>query len=127
MERLIFEEEHELFRESFRRFLADEVVPHHDAWEHAKQVDRDLYTKAGKLGFLGIDVPEGFGGGSVADFRYNQIMVEEIQYAGVSSSGLGLSLHNDICVPTSCTSPPRSRNDAGSPASARVSSSPRSR
>ncbi len=99
MERLIFEEEHELFRESFRRFLADEVVPHHDAWEHAKQVDRDLYTKAGKLGFLGIDVPEEFGGGGVADFRYNQIMVEEIQYAGVSSSGLGLSLHNDICVP----------------------------
>jgi alkylation response protein AidB-like acyl-CoA dehydrogenase len=99
MERLIFGEEHGLFRESFRRFLADEVVPHHDGWERAKQVDRDLYTKAGKLGFLGIDVPEEFGGGGVADFRYNQIMVEEIQYAGVGSSGLGLSLHNDICIP----------------------------
>ena len=99
MERDLFDEEHDQFRASVRRFIADEVAPHHEAWEEAGIVDRDLFRKAGAHGFLGMAVPEELGGGGVADFRYNVVIAEEIQRGGVNSSGLGWTLHNDICLP----------------------------
>ncbi|MFL6206772.1 MAG: acyl-CoA dehydrogenase family protein [Acidimicrobiales bacterium] len=99
MERTLFDEEHELFRDSVRGFIAKELVPHHDEWEQAGIVDRDLFTKAGAQGFLGMAVPEALGGGGVSDFRYNVVIAEEIQRAGVNAAGLGWTLHNDICLP----------------------------
>ncbi|WP_250284080.1 acyl-CoA dehydrogenase family protein [Frankia sp. CiP1_Cm_nod2] len=99
MKRNVFQTEHNLFRDSFRRFLEKEVVPHHLEWEHAGIVPRELFLAAGANGFLGLDVPERFGGGGVTDFRYNVVMHEEVQAAGVNASGLGLSLHNDTAVP----------------------------
>jgi alkylation response protein AidB-like acyl-CoA dehydrogenase len=112
MERTLFEEEHDLFRDSVRSFIAKEVVPHHEAWERAGIVDRDLFTKAGALGFLGMAVPEEHGGGGVTDFRYNLVIAEEIQRAGVNAAGLGWTLHNDICLPyflTLCTDEQKAR------------------
>jgi alkylation response protein AidB-like acyl-CoA dehydrogenase len=50
--RTVYSEEHELFRASVRKFLETEVLPHHDAWEKAGQVDRDLWRKAGAQGYL---------------------------------------------------------------------------
>lgn len=94
-----FDETHELFRESFATFLEREVVPHAERWEAAGVVDRDLFRKAGAAGFLGLDVPEEFGGGGVSDFRYNAIIAEEAARLGVSTSVSGLGLHNDVCVP----------------------------
>ena len=44
-------------------------------------------------------VPEEYGGGGVDDFRYNLVIGEEVQAAGVGGAGLGLTLHNDICLP----------------------------
>ena len=99
MERTIFDDEHDLFRESFRRFVADEVTPHLDAWEQAGIADRSLFTAAGKHGFLGMAVPEEHGGGGVDDFRYNLVVIEEVQRAGAGGAGLGITLHNDICLP----------------------------
>jgi len=99
MERTLYTDEHELFRDSFRQFLEREVVPHREAWDTAGVVDRALFEKAGASGFLGMDVPEEFGGGGVKDFRYNAIIAEEIQKAEANALGLGLTLHNDICTP----------------------------
>ncbi|MBA2282571.1 MAG: acyl-CoA dehydrogenase family protein [Acidimicrobiia bacterium] len=99
MRRALFTDEHELFRASVRAFLDKELVPHHDAWEAAGIMDREVFRKAGTSGFLGMDVPEEFGGGGVRDFRYNVALAEEIQVAGVNAAGLGLTLHNDICIP----------------------------
>ena len=99
MERTLFEDEHELFRDSVRAFIAKELAPHHEAWEQAGIVDRDLFTKAGAQGFLGMAVPEAYGGGGVEDFRYNVVIAEEVQKAGVNAAGLGWTLHNDICLP----------------------------
>ena len=99
MQRTLFDEEHELFRTSFRQFLDKEVVPRNDAFERAGIMDRDVFAKAGAAGFLGMDVPEQYGGGGVADFRYNLVIGEEIQRAGVNAAGLGITLHNDICLP----------------------------
>ncbi|MGH9137673.1 MAG: acyl-CoA dehydrogenase family protein [Acidimicrobiales bacterium] len=99
MRRTLFDEEHELFRTSFRQFLDKEVVPHYLEWERAGIVDRDVFRKAGAHGFLGMAVPEQYGGGGVDDFRYNLVIGEEVQAAGVNAAGLGLTLHNDICLP----------------------------
>jgi alkylation response protein AidB-like acyl-CoA dehydrogenase len=95
----LFEDEHELFRDSVRRFIAAEVVPRNEAWEDAGVVDRDLFTGAGKHGFLGMAAPVEHGGGGTRDFRYNLVVAEEIQRAGVNAAGLGWTLHNDICLP----------------------------
>ena len=95
--RTIFEPEHELFRESYRAFLDKHVAPHHDQWEKDKIVDRGVWLEAGKQGYLGMAVPEEYGGGGNPDFRYNTIVVEET-VAG-RYSGLGFSLHNDVVAP----------------------------
>ncbi|KWX66110.1 acyl-CoA dehydrogenase family protein [Mycobacterium sp. NAZ190054] len=96
-QRTLFEPEHEMFRDSFRAFLDRHVGPHHEEWEQNKLVDRDVWLEAGKQGFLGMAVPEEYGGGGVDDFRYNTIITEEITAARYS--GLGFSLHNDVVAP----------------------------
>jgi alkylation response protein AidB-like acyl-CoA dehydrogenase len=97
--RTLFEDEHELFRDSVRRFIATEVAPRNEAWERAGIVDRDMFRSAGKHGFLGMGVPTEYGGGGVDDFRYNLVIGEEVQLAGINAAGLGWTLHNDICLP----------------------------
>jgi alkylation response protein AidB-like acyl-CoA dehydrogenase len=99
MRRRLFEPEHEAFRESVRAFLAKEVKPHVETWEANGIVPRELFTTAGAAGFLGMAIPEEFGGGGVADFRFNAVLGEEIMHAGAAGAGLGLTLHNDICLP----------------------------
>ncbi|QJY49881.1 acyl-CoA dehydrogenase family protein [Pseudonocardia broussonetiae] len=99
MKRTLYESDHEDFREAFRRFLEVEVVPHHLDWEREGIVPRSLFTTAGKSGFLGMDVPEEYGGGGVADFRFNAVVAEEIARSGAAAAGLGLTLHNDISLP----------------------------
>ena len=99
MRRDLFEEEHEALRASFRAWLDKEVVPHHLEWEQAGIVPHELFAAAGRHGFLGMAIPEQYGGGGVDDFRYNLVIGEEVQAAGVGGAGLGLTLHNDICLP----------------------------
>jgi len=99
MKRTLYAEEHEALRESFRSWLDKEIVPHEIEWNEVGIVPRTVFSDAGSHGFLGFDVPEEFGGGGMPDFRFNTIIDEEIQLSGAGSSGLGISLHNDICVP----------------------------
>jgi alkylation response protein AidB-like acyl-CoA dehydrogenase len=97
MQRTLNEPEHEAFRDTVRTFLERHVTPRHADWEKAGIVDRDVWVEAGKQGLLGMDVPEEFGGGGVADFRYNVVLDEEVTRSG--ASGLGIGLHNDIVAP----------------------------
>jgi alkylation response protein AidB-like acyl-CoA dehydrogenase len=97
--RTLFDDEHELFRDSVRRFIATEAAPHNDEWERAGLVDRALFTSAGAHGFLGMAAPPDHGGGGVDDFRYNLVIAEEVQRGGINAAGLGWTLHNDICLP----------------------------
>ncbi len=99
MQRTLFGDTHEDFRASFRRFLEREVVPHHEQWERDGIVPRELFVRAGKHGFVAMAVPERYGGSGVTDFRFNLVIGEECQRAGVGSFGLGITLHNDICLP----------------------------
>lgn len=99
MRRTLFDDDHRAFRESVRAFLAAELVPHREKWDAAGIVDRGLFTAAGRNGFLGMEIPEEYGGGGVADFRFNTVLNEEIVRTGAAGAGLGLTLHNDICLP----------------------------
>jgi alkylation response protein AidB-like acyl-CoA dehydrogenase len=97
MQRIHFETEHNMFRESFRAFLNKEVVPHQDAWEDAGIVSRDAWKKAGEMGFLLPWADEQYGGSGLKDFRYEQIMCEEL--ASVNEAGFMLPLHSALCGP----------------------------
>ncbi|QVQ54979.1 acyl-CoA dehydrogenase family protein [Spiractinospora alimapuensis] len=93
----IYEAEHDLFRESVVKFLQREAIPFHEAWEHEGIVPREVWSKAGEIGLLGLGVPEEYGGSGSRDFRFNAIVAEELARAG--TSGLGFSLQNDIMAP----------------------------
>ncbi len=99
MDRDIFEPEHDDFRDSVRRFIADEISPNFEQWEEDGTVPRELFAKAGEKNMLAIAAPEEYGGMGIDDFRFNQVIVEEGSYAGVIGSILGITLHNDICLP----------------------------
>lgn len=96
-QRTLFEPEHDLFRESYRSFLERYAAPHREEWEKAKIVDRSLWQEAGKQGFLGMAVPEEYGGGGNPDFRYNTIVSEETAFG--RHNGIGFTLHNDVVAP----------------------------
>ncbi len=99
MQRQIFETEHEDFRETVRRFVAEEVSPHFEQWEDDGIMPREVFQKAGDKDMLAMAAPEEFGGLGLDDYRFNQVIVEEGSYAGALGCLLGLSLHNDICLP----------------------------
>lgn len=97
--RPLFEDVHDDYRESFRRFLRAEVVPRHEEWQEQHIVSRDLFTKAAEHGFLGMAIDEEHGGSGAADWRFNAILAEEAAYAMVQSSWMGPTVHNDLGMP----------------------------
>lgn len=99
LSRTIYNDDHELFRDSFRTFVQKEIVPKADEWEKAGLVDTAMFKTAGENGFLGMEIETEHGGGGVDDFRFNCVINEEIQGAGVMASGMCITLHNDICLP----------------------------
>ncbi len=105
--RLEYTPEHHQFRELVRDFVQHKVVPNHESWERDGQWDRSLFIEAGRLGLLGFSVPEHLGGAGVDDFRYNAIVVDELQRAGAASEAIACTLQNDIVLPylTDLTTP----------------------
>ena len=91
--RSLFTPEHEDFRRTFRRFIDEEMVPHHERWEEQQCVDRAIWNRAGELGFLCVTMDEAYGGAG-ADRLYSVAMIEEMARAGVTGSGF--MLHSDI-------------------------------
>ena len=96
MKREIYTEEHDIFRDAFRKFLEKEVVPHQEEWLQAGIVTRDIWKRTGEQGFIAPWLPEQYGGAG-ADFLYSAIEIEEM--ARIAESGFNLSLHGEIVVP----------------------------
>ncbi|MCB1747328.1 MAG: acyl-CoA dehydrogenase family protein [Gammaproteobacteria bacterium] len=94
--RTLFSAEHELFRATVQRFIAEHVTPHHAEWEAAGEVPRDLWLRAGQLGLLCCNVPEACGGMG-GDFLHSAILVEEFAAAG--ATGPTFYLQSDIIAP----------------------------
>ncbi|MEM9522129.1 MAG: acyl-CoA dehydrogenase family protein [Actinomycetota bacterium] len=95
----MYDESHHLFRSAVRDFVANEMSPSIDEWEAAGIMDRAVYAKAGANGFVGFNLPESHGGGGSSDFRFNTIVNEELQYAGMGGAGNGITLVNDVVAP----------------------------
>ena len=97
MSRRHFNEEHNMFRESFRKFLQKEVVPHQEEWRRNGIVSRDVWLTAGENGYLLPWADENLGGAGLDDFRYSQIELEELGYIG--ETGFYLPLHSVLVAP----------------------------
>jgi len=94
--RTVFREDHEMYRETVRRFLEKECLPRQEAWDEAGQVDRETWLKAGREGLLCASLPEEYGGGG-GDFGHAAVFNEEYARAGVSGANFGM--HSDIIAP----------------------------
>jgi alkylation response protein AidB-like acyl-CoA dehydrogenase len=105
--RLEYTPEHHQFRQLVRDFVRQTVAPRHDDGEKRGQWDRSLFIEAGKLGLLGFSVPEHLGGPGVNDFRYNAIVIDELQRAGAAAETIAFTLQNDVVLPylTDLTTP----------------------
>jgi acyl-CoA dehydrogenase len=97
MKRKIFDEEHEMFRDSVRNFMQKEIKPNSEKWHEQGIVDREAFLKAGEQGYLLMWADEKFGGIGVADFRYEQVLIEENAHYG--DAGFFITLHSRLVGP----------------------------
>ena len=94
-----FTAEHDMFRQSVRRFVQDEIDPHVDEWEEAGAFPAHaLFKKMGDLGFLGLTYPEAYGGLGL-DFSYTVVFCEELGKASCSGVPMAITVHTDMSTP----------------------------
>jgi long-chain-acyl-CoA dehydrogenase len=101
MRRSIYDEDHEAFRGSVREFLDRSVVPHVDEHAAQKALPREFWLEAGKQGFLGLEVPEQYGGQieeGEKDYRFNAVLLEELSKVNAALSSC-VGIHADIVAP----------------------------
>jgi alkylation response protein AidB-like acyl-CoA dehydrogenase len=97
MPRTLFDDDHKLFRESAAAYVDREILPRREAIREERRIPKELWRTAGEAGFLGVAVPEQYGGSDV-DFRYNAIFNEELSRAGMAYSS-SFTIHADVCAP----------------------------
>ncbi|KAA0022250.1 acyl-CoA dehydrogenase family protein [Antrihabitans cavernicola] len=93
MQRTIFTEDHDAFRDSVRQFIAKEITPNLPEWEAQGFIPRDFYKKTAEIGINGLQVPEEYGGGGIDSFLFNTVVYEEIGYAAASLGGFQVHLN----------------------------------
>ncbi|GAA1558626.1 acyl-CoA dehydrogenase family protein [Kribbella hippodromi] len=98
MERVIFNEDHHAFRASAKEYCDRSLVPRMEQFLEEKTLDRAVWLEAGKQGFLGLDVPEEYGGSSVGDYRFNAVFAEELSKVSASLSSC-FGIHYDCAAP----------------------------
>ena len=97
MQRIVFNQEHEDFRKVIRDFIESQVTPNFADWEREGMVPRDFYRQLGKLGVLGMTVPESYGGAGETSFKYQAVLSEETARAAVSFGAFGV--HTGLVLP----------------------------
>jgi len=97
--RSLFDDDHEEFRASVREFLTRRVAGHVEAWEKQGDIPREVWLAAGGQGFLGLNVPEEYGGGGTEDYRFRVAMIEEMARVPAVSLAAGFATHTDIVLP----------------------------
>ncbi|MDQ0578498.1 acyl-CoA dehydrogenase family protein [Streptomyces rishiriensis] len=97
--RSLYEEEHELLRETARAFADKHAAPHAERWRTEGKVGRELFEEAARAGILGFNIPEEYGGGGVTDYRFNAVIGEEFSRHPAADGLAAVTLSNDIVVP----------------------------
>jgi long-chain-acyl-CoA dehydrogenase len=98
MKREIYDEDHEAFRSSVREFLDREVVPDLEQHAEEKSLPREFWVEAGKQGFLGLEIPEQYGGSEAGDYRFNAVLMEELAKVNMTLPSC-VGIHADIVAP----------------------------
>jgi len=98
MQRSIYDEDHEAFRDSVNEFLQRQVVPNLEDHQANKAIPREFWIEAGKQGFLGLEVPEEYGGSEAGDYRFNAVLTEELARVNMALPSC-VGIHADICAP----------------------------
>src|SRR4051812_41257959 len=98
MERTIYEADHESFRQSVKEFLDREVQPHLEDYIEQKSIPREFWLAAGKQGFLGLEIPEEYGGSEAGDYRFNAVLTEELAKVNMAFPSC-VGIHADIVAP----------------------------
>ena len=98
MKREIYDEDHEAFRSSVREFLERSVIPNVEQHAVDKAIPREFWLEAGKQGFLGLEIPEEYGGAGADDYRFNAVMAEELSKVN-AALGSCWGIHADITAP----------------------------
>jgi len=98
MDRDFYTDDHELYRETVKEFLAREVVPHRERWDAEHWIDRSVYVKAAKHGIYGLQIPQEYGGAGEPDYRYRMVVAEEIAKVHALSFALTISLQDDLVL-----------------------------
>src|ERR1700691_2321197 len=98
MKRTLFEPDHDAFRESVREFVTRSIVPHEEKLIEQRFIDREIWLEAGRNGYLGLDVPEAYGGSDAGDYRFNAVLGEELaRSSAAAASAFGIQF--DIVAP----------------------------
>ena len=98
MRRSIYDEDHEAFRSSVAEFLDRQVKPHLEEHIEEKSMPRELWLEAGKQGFLGLEIPEAYGGSEAGDYRFNAVLTEELAKVNMALPSC-VGIHADIVAP----------------------------
>lgn len=98
-ERSLYDDDHELLRDTVRAFVDKHAAPHAERWRAEGKVDRALFEEAARAGILGFGIPEEYGGAGITDYRFNAVIGEEFSRNPVSDGLAGVALSNDIVVP----------------------------
>ena len=93
-----FREEHDLFRKSFREFVERELAPHADEWEKAEEFPREVFSRMGKLGYLGLRFPEDVGGAG-GDYWYTVAYAEEFPRSRSAGLNMSIMVQTDMATP----------------------------
>lgn len=99
MQRGLYDSDHEAFRDTVRTYVQREVVPHIQTWEDDRLVSKDAWLAAGKQGVVGLSGPEDCGGAGLSDYRYRNVVMEELAKVGANSLSSSFSLQDDILIP----------------------------
>src|SRR3954453_4892473 len=93
----IFSEEHEALRESIHAFVERELAPHAEEWEETTFPD-SVFRRMGELGFLGLSMPESYGGQG-GDYYCNLVLAEELSHSHSGGMAMGIAVHTDMATP----------------------------
>jgi alkylation response protein AidB-like acyl-CoA dehydrogenase len=89
-------ENQSMIRQMCKDFAEKNIRPNVMEWDESQYFPRELFTEMGKLGLMGVLVPENYGGSGLGYFEYVDAIVETAKVCG--SIGLSLAAHNSLCT-----------------------------
>lgn len=98
MRRLLYGTDHESYRDTVAEFLAREVVPFQNDWDRSRWIDRDVFSRAVKVGIYALSIGQEYGGAGEFDYRYRMVVCEEVARVNALSFGLTISLQDDLVL-----------------------------